>query len=341
MTGIVVDLPNGETPDSSTESTLSYPDLALLEPAPVLTKSWAAFAVSVSPPSAVNLIRQPHDFVITVTQNLGAGPQPVGDGTIVDYDWDGDGTATPSASCVTSGGSCTVTVTSDAAGVGTLTVVGLRDVAVDDGVTTTIFPSVTVDASGALTVPAAAEKRWVQVDVAISPGEDNLAGEPHTFTVQVTAVDGEGGFPDGGVPGAVVRASVVPTPSGGAQLTTDGTCDEGTNDVGQCTLIVTNPASGSIVVRLDQVTVTVDGESFVIDLVAGAPGLRADAVLPIQSDKVWWQYRVILSDSSTNPLGLNHTFTATVQRSNDGGVPWTAVPDGTFLDHVWMRPQSV
>ena len=51
------------------------------------------------------------------------------------------------------------------------------------------------------------------VDVAITPGEDNLAGEPHTFTVQVTAFDGEGGFPDGGVPGAIVDASAVPAPS--------------------------------------------------------------------------------------------------------------------------------
>ena len=113
--GIVVDLPNGETATSTTTYTLTYPDVALQEPAPELTKSWAAFNVTVTP-SAVNLIREPHDFVISVTQDLGSGPEPVADGTIVDYDWDGDGTPTPPASCVTAGGSCTVTVTSDDAG---------------------------------------------------------------------------------------------------------------------------------------------------------------------------------------------------------------------------------
>ncbi len=93
-------------------------------------------------------------------------------------------------------------------------------------------------------------------------------------------------------------------------------------------------------VQLDQVTVTVNGQEFVIDLVPGARGLRADAILPIQSDKVWWQYRVILSDSSTNPLGETHTFTATVQRTNDGGTTWLPVPDGAFLDHVWVDPNG-
>ncbi len=123
-----------------------------------LTKSWAAFNVAVTP-SAVNLIRQPHDFTITVTQDLGAGPEPVErrhdrrlrSGAAM-------ASLSPAASCITAGGECTVTVTSDAPGAGTLTVVGLRDVPISDGVTTMIIPSVTVDASGALTVPATGGK---------------------------------------------------------------------------------------------------------------------------------------------------------------------------------------
>ena len=85
-----------------------------------------------------------------------------------------------------------------------------------------------------------------------------------------------------------------------------------------------------------------NGEPFVIELVPGAPGLRADAVLPIQSDKVWWQYRVIVGDTSTNPLGETHTFEhdrATIERRP--GATWGAVPDGTFLDHVWTDPNDV
>jgi hypothetical protein len=333
VTGIVVTLPDGTTSTSTTTYTLTYPDVALQTPAPQLTKSWAKFDVSVTP-SSVNLIRQPHTFTITATQDLGAGPVPVADGTVVDYSWTGDGTANPPATCVTAGGSCDVTVNSDTFGVGTLTVVGLSNVFVNDGSTTTTFPQITADASGALTLPAPVQKRWVLVEVDITSGANNLAGEPHTFTVQVTGFDGEGGFPDGPVPNAVVDASSFGI-VGGATLTNDGTCDEGTNAAGQCTLIVTNPGSGSIGVQLNQVTAIIDGQPFVVPLVANAPGTRADATFPIQSDKTWFQYRVMLSDSSTNPLGLSHTFTATVQRTDDNGATWTAVPDGAFLGDTW------
>ena len=130
----------------------------------------------------------------------------------------------------------------------------------------------------------------------------------------MTGFDGQGPFIDGtGVPGAIVTSSVV-SAVGGAAIS-GGTCTTGTDANGQCTITVTNPGSGSIVVQLEQASFTIDGQAFVIDLTPGARGLRADAVLPIRSDKVWWQYRVVLSDSSVNPLGVNHTFTATVQRT--------------------------
>src|SRR5204863_338146 len=156
---------------------------------------------------------------------------------------------------------------------------------------------------------ATGQKTWVLVNVTITPPADNLAGEPHTFSVQVTGFDGDGPFPDGtGVPGAVVTSSVV-SAVGGAAVTAD-TCTTGTDANGQCTITVANPGSGSIELQLDQVSVIVDGQAFVIDLTPGAPGLPSDALLPIRSDKVWWQYRVILSNSATNPLGVSHTFIA-------------------------------
>jgi hypothetical protein len=136
-----------------------------------------------------------------------------------------------------------------------------------------------------------------------------------------------------------VTSSVVAA-VGGAVLS-GGTCTTGTDANGLCTIIVTAPASGSIQVQLEQVSFTLDGQPFVIDLTPGARGLRSDAVLPIRSDKVWWQYRVVLSDSSVNPLGVNHTFTATVQRTKDGGTTWLPVPDGAHLDFVWADPGNV
>ena len=63
------------------------------------------------------------------------------------------------------------------------------------GQTTTITEPL---GSSALDLTAATgQKTWVIVDVTITPGADNLAGEPHTFTVQVTGSDGDGPFPDG------------------------------------------------------------------------------------------------------------------------------------------------
>ncbi len=227
-------------------------------------------------------------------------------------------------------------------GVGTLTVLGLRDVPVSDGVTTTVIPSVTVDASGALTVPAPVEKRWVLVDVAITPGEDNLAGEPHTFTVQVTAFDGEGGFPDGGVPGAIVDASAV-TIVGGAALTTDGTCDEGTDANGQCTLIVTNPT-----LRLDRRAARPGRGHGERRAVRHRPRpRRAGPSAPTPScrsspTRCGGSTASSSRDSSTNPLGETHTFTATVAADRTTAARrGSPVPDGAFLDHVWSDPNGV
>ena len=126
-TGITVDLPNGETATSSTTFTLTYPD-RLQQPAAEVTKSWAAFDPTVSP-SAVNLIRESHPFIISVTQDLGAGPEAVEAAPLSTTP--GPAAASPPARfVVTAGGECTVTVTSDAPGVGPLTVLGFRDVPV-------------------------------------------------------------------------------------------------------------------------------------------------------------------------------------------------------------------
>ena len=108
-------------------------------------------------------------------------------------------------------GTCTVTVvqgTPPDPGTGTLSITSLTTPSVTiGGQTTTItddLGSSTLDLSA-----ATGQKTWVLVDVAITPGVDNLAGESHSFTVQVTGSDGDGPFPDGGVPGATVTSSVV------------------------------------------------------------------------------------------------------------------------------------
>ncbi len=334
VTSITVSLPNGL--GGSTSHTLSVGDQALSVPLPALTKSWIAFRVRVEPSEQVNLVGQPHTF--TVTAEFAATPgvwQPVSGGSVV-LEWTSavaDAGSPTTCPALSAAGTCTFTVvqgTPPEPGTGTLQVTGLT--VTIGGQTTTLtddLGSSTLDLSA-----ATGQKSWVLIDVTITPGADNLAGEPHTFTVQVTGTDGDGPFVDGGVPGATVTSSVV-SAVGGATVTGDTCTTPGTNATGQCTITVTAPASGSIELQLEQVTVTIDGQEFVIDLVPGARGVRADAVLPIRTDKVWWQYRVILSDDAINPLGVTHTFTATVQRTRDGGANWLPVPTGALLQHQW------
>ncbi len=66
------------------------------------------------------------------------------------------------------------------------------------------------------------------------------------------------------------RSSVVSV-VGGATVSGDTCTTPGTDANGQCTITVSNPGSGSIVLQLEQVSVTIDGQPFVIDLTPGAP----------------------------------------------------------------------
>jgi hypothetical protein len=350
VTSITVALPNGS--GSNTSYTLNPGDVALSAPLPALTKSWIAFRVRVEPSSPVNLVGQPHTF--TAIAEFSAAPgvwQPVSGG-VLDGEWDSSvAQVDPSSStCPTlsSAGTCTVTVVQQPPlepGGGTLAVTSLTTPSVTmGGVTTTITDFLDPNLTNATVLDlsaATARKTWVLLDVAITPGVDNLAGESHTFTVEVNGFDGDGQFLDGaGVPGAVVAWHEVSPPVGDVTISGD-TCATGTDANGECTITVTNPGSGSVQLQLDQVSVTIGGQPFVINLTSGAPGLRSDEDLPIQTDKVWWQYRVVLSDSAVNPLGVNHTFTATVQRTNDNGATWQPVPAGTLLQDQWTDPLNV
>jgi hypothetical protein len=344
VTSITVTLPNGSGGDTS--YTLSPGDVALNAPLPAPTKSWIQFRVRVTPASQTNLVGQPHTFTVTAEFSDTPGVwQPVSGGS-VGFEWtsavanvDPANTTCPTLS---TSGTCTVTVVQEAPpvpGTGTLSVTGLFNPTVTIGGVTRTFngtnplPSSDVDLSA-----ATGEKTWIFIEVTITPGVDNLAGESHDFTVQVRGFDGG---PPVAIPNAIVTSSVVS--SVGPAAVTGDTCaaPPGTDANGQCTITVNNPASGSIALQLQNVSGTFDGLDFNIDLAPGAVGLRSDAVVPIQTDKVWWQYRVILSSSSTNPLGVSHTFTATVERSNDDGATWQPVPAGTLLQDQWTDPLGV
>ena len=71
-----------------------------------------------------------------------------------------------------------------------------------------------------------------------------------------------------------------------------------------------------------------------IDLtVAGAPGQAPGQKVPLTATKTWLQYRVLLSPSATNLIGVPHTFTATVQTTGVAN-PTEAIGGGVGRDDV-------
>ena len=74
------------------------------------------------------------------------------------------------------------------------------------------------------------------------------------------------------------------------------------------------------------------------------PGQAPGQVVPLTATKTWLQYRVLLSPSATNLVGVPHTFTATVQQTgvaNPTEADWTAVPDGTTLTASTSGPGTL
>ena len=111
------------------------------------TKTWVKFRLGASP-SATNLAGAPHTFTVTAEFAVAPGVfQPLTTGS-VDSTWSGAGAVeTPPSTCPTLGaaGTCTVTVNSATAGVGTLTLNGLLSATVTVGGSPTTFTNVNRD----------------------------------------------------------------------------------------------------------------------------------------------------------------------------------------------------
>ncbi|GAA4094276.1 prealbumin-like fold domain-containing protein [Nonomuraea soli] len=345
VTGISVFLDRGE--GVTTESRIEYGQPALVGSAPVLTKTWVSFDVSVDRPNAVNLIRREHTFTFTVTQKVGsAAAQPVRGGTLT-YDWvptSDDLTIDPAGSCsLGSAGTCDVVVRSSTLGTGRITVTGLRDVPVSDGVTLSVA---TTDAwaSSSLTVPPSPPtKTWVGFTVALLPqSANNLVGERHVITVRVTGFGGPAGPAPGPAPvsGARVEARVV---SGSATFDeAASTCSTGTSELGDCTLVYVRQSPGKLTIELERLhDLRIAGTNFGTvpifdpDHPDGAPGMVFDLEpADVQAAKTWWDVRVRLSPDAVNDVGDPHVFTATVERTADGST-WEPVPDDATLTSTW------
>jgi sugar lactone lactonase YvrE len=134
--------------------------------------------------SAINLVGESHDFIVTVERNPGAGWLPA-IGVVVNGTTD-FGTLTGSPAATDTDGRVTFTVNSTLPGTATVHASATVDVGgVSIGVSTDGYGKHDVDN----------QKTWVDARISIGAGGINLVGEPHDFTVTVEMNPGTGWVP--------------------------------------------------------------------------------------------------------------------------------------------------
>ncbi|NUM47510.1 MAG: hypothetical protein HUU38_22640 [Anaerolineales bacterium] len=186
---------------------------------------------STPPASFVNLVNDPHTFVVTTWKDLGDGAGMVlADNetpVLTLEDQNGSSAQLISETCSggTTSGQCSVTFTSPTAGL------------------VTVHADVLMNLLGLPVARAdSANKLFVEASLTITPETfTRYVGELHTFTVQVLADDGNGG---GAVPveGAM---PVVTFPNGAPAVVDTSDCDNGTDTNGLCYVTVLSYIPGA------------------------------------------------------------------------------------------------
>ena len=152
-------------------------------------------------------------------------------------------------------------------------------------------------------------------DITIDGSAVNEVNDPHTFTVTVTkTVAGV----TSGVEGVIPSVTLDPAPSG-TQPADNGSCDEGTNTDGTCTVIFTSDTAG-IIVGSASATFESGGQRFDV-----ATGTTAETGAAIKRFVDAWI--AIDPPLDTNGIGEPHTFLVTVEQDDGSGI--TPAPNGT------------
>jgi LPXTG-motif cell wall-anchored protein len=274
--------------------------------APSATKTWWDYRATVEA-DVVNPISEAHTFTITVEKNDGSGWTAAEDGTTVDFDWTGVGTV-EAEDCTDPGtvdGECTVTVTSDVKGTGTITVTGITTTLGGYNLEDDVEQPFDFEVD-----EVSATKSWVDWLVDITFDAENPAGEPHTFTVEVKVWDPNleiyQPVPDGTT--LSLEYSDDALVDDDESCTVDGTVD------GFCTITASSDAAAEL-------TVTVTG--LASTELEGYPDGTAEFTFPVDgrasSTKTWIEYRIVGDDDAYNIVGDPHDFTLTAQQRRPGG----------------------
>jgi LPXTG-motif cell wall-anchored protein len=274
--------------------------------APSATKTWWDYRATVEA-DAVNPISEDHTFTITVETNDGSGWTAAEDGTTVDFAWTGTGTV-DREDCTDPGtvdGECSVTVTSDEKGTGTITVTGITTTLGGYNLEDDVEQPFDVEVD-----EVSATKSWVDWLVDITFDAENPAGESHTFTVEVKVWDPVleiyQPVPDGTT--LTLAYSDDTLVDDDESCTLDGTVD------GFCTITASSDAAAAL-------TVTVEGiAGMELD---GHPDGTASFTFPVDgrasSTKTWIEYRIVGDDDAYNVVGDPHDFTLRAEERRPGG----------------------
>jgi hypothetical protein len=280
------------------------------------TKTWIAYRAEIEE-SATNLSGDEHIFTVTASQNDGSGWTAVPDGTTVGYSTSNDPTVHSDTCSSTTGGQCTITVDSSGVATVTVTVTSISAEDVDgDPLATVANAALAAAPDGSL----AATKDWVAVRVTVEASAINVVGEEHVFTVDVEIDTPVGTIdaPDG--------TTVAISTGGVVGSITSQMCDvPGTTD-GRCTVTVDSASPGELTVAADSVSFTYDSTTFTNVALDGASGVATGQDLT--ATKTWRDYRVSIEAHDLNRVREAHTFTVTIEQTDDGSV-WTDAPDGT------------
>jgi hypothetical protein len=260
-------------------------------------------------PDGVNAVGQTQTYTVRVTQSISgvttgvSGVHP----TVTLTASNGAAVANLVDDCATTGtdsnGECTVSFTSNTAGV--ITGHAAATVTIDG----TDFP-VQTDGQGGNTGDAT--KRFVDANIQISPNGVNRVGATHTFTAHVNVNDGLGGGFVNAPDGTAISFTID---SGPGSFTSPNPCTT-SGGTGSCTITLSSAVTGVTTVSAHS-TLLVSG----VSLTRNTNGVGANSG---PATKTWVNAAISIAPNATNEVGQPHTFTVTLQKDVGDGAGFVA-----------------
>jgi hypothetical protein len=200
------------------------------------TKHFVDVAIDINP-DGVNEVGESHDFTITVTPSMPPGVS-VSAITITPSVDPGPDSADDDCDLVTAAGPYTCTLTISDSQVATFTASATADVTFTDGTNSLVVSRDTADSTNGDAV-----KRFVDATVAVEESDTNGVGEPHTFTITVTA------YPDGVSDVSFDEITFELTPDDSTYVSDTCATPSGTGNVRTCTVTVDSDVATDVTIN--------------------------------------------------------------------------------------------